>query len=301
MNFGRLESLEGVDLRLPMDHSSTASTLKACSDSDAFMLYLGATGWSNPEWRGSYYPIKLASNAYLGAYGRLFGTIEFNTTHYRIPTPEQVSQWAYHAPPGFRFCPKLPQQISHHSGLRPVAATRQFCESLAHFADSLGPCFIQLPERFGPENHDLIKKFLEGWPSGIALHWEFRHASWFQGGGWSEKTFEALQRHGHGIVITDVAGRRDVLHMRLTVPDVVVRFVGNGLHHTDYQRVNDWVSRLKEWKEAGLKSCYFFVHQHEMTHVPQFAAWMAEKAEVQLKTTVLYPKLVVPPPPPTLF
>ena len=54
-----------------------------------------------------------------------------------------------------------------------------------------------------------------------------------------------LERLKKGTVITDTAGRRDCLHMKLTSADIFIRFVGNSLHESDYQRIDDWVEASK--------------------------------------------------------
>ncbi len=46
--------------------------------------------------------------------------------------------------------------------------------------------------------------------------------------------YNNLRNLGMGLIITDTAGRRDVVHMHLPVPRALIRFVGNSLHPTDY-------------------------------------------------------------------
>ena len=49
--------------------------------------------------------------------------------------------------------------------------------------------------------------------------------------------------------------------MELTTPHTMIRFVGNNLHETDYTRSDAWVKRIKNRREKGLKTPWFFVHQ----------------------------------------
>ncbi|MCS7003779.1 MAG: DUF72 domain-containing protein [Cytophagales bacterium] len=70
---------------------------------------------------------------------------------------------------------------------------------------------------------------------------EFRHREWFSN---SLAAWETLIEYQVSTVITDVAGRRDVLHKRLITPYVIIRFVGNQLHPTDIQRLHAWAERL---------------------------------------------------------
>ncbi|MTI19480.1 DUF72 domain-containing protein [Fulvivirga sp. RKSG066] len=68
--------------------------------------------------------------------------------------------------------------------------------------------------------------------------------------------------------MTDVADRRDVLHQRLTVPKAFIRFNGYGLIQSDYDRLDQWVTRCKAWIESGLEELYFFGHQENEAHTP---------------------------------
>ena len=63
-----------------------------------------------------------------------------------------------------------------------------------------------------------------------------------------------------GAVISDTIGRRDCVHMELTIPHAFIRFVDSGDEQTDLQRLDEWAKRLKSWKQQGLQSLYFFIH-----------------------------------------
>ena len=105
MNFGKLHVLTQVDFSLPPDHERTTRVLARALQSPHSQrkIYLGATGWSNKEWVGSMYPPKAKPPEYLSHYSRIFNTIEFNTTHYRIPNQDLVQRWhdVFHARRGF--------------------------------------------------------------------------------------------------------------------------------------------------------------------------------------------------------
>jgi uncharacterized protein YecE (DUF72 family) len=92
---------------------------------------------------------------------------------------------------------------------------------------------------------------------------------------------------GFGAVITDVAGRRDVLHMRLTVPRAFIRFNGYGLIPSDYSRMDEWAARIKNWMAGGMEEIYFFGHQMDEAHTPATCAYMIRKlnevADAKLK------------------
>ena len=74
----------------------------------------------------------------------------------------------------------------------------------------------------------------------------------------------------------DTAGRRDLMHMRLTTDTAFIRFVGAN-HESDYKRLDDWVVRLKHWLDLGLRNIYFFVHQNLEVESPLLAAYFIGK------------------------
>ena len=67
-----------------------------------------------------------------------------------------------------------------------------------------------------------------------------------------------------GAIITDASGRRDAVHMELTIPELFVRFVGNGGRHleSDFKRIDIWIERIKIWMKQGLEKVIFFFHQY---------------------------------------
>lgn len=283
MDFGKCSSLEGINFSLPPDHPATAGRLGGLAYREGPpALYFGCTGWSMKEWVGTWYPWGAKPEHFLGHYGRQFNTIELNTTHYRIPTPAQVAQWRDAVPAAFRFCPKVPQRISHSADLGfSSGQIPLFVESMTHFGEKLGPSFLQLPPTFGPSRAETLDRFMRGFPCGtIPLAVEFRHPDWFSTPeGWA--VFDRMAALGVSVVITDVAGRRDVLHQCLTTGSVLLRFVGNELHPTDFERLDAWTERLQTWFALGLREAFVFLHEPDNRMAPELAAhWvpLASKA-----------------------
>jgi uncharacterized protein YecE (DUF72 family) len=95
-----------------------------------------------------------------------------------------------------------------------------------------------------------------------------------------------------GSIITDASGRRDCVHMRLSTPEAFIRFVGNGLHATDYTRVDEWVQRIRKWMEEGIKKVYFLMHQHEEIHSPELAKYVIQQLNKHCGTTIPEPKFI---------
>ncbi|MEL7123483.1 MAG: DUF72 domain-containing protein, partial [Bacteroidota bacterium] len=227
MKFGKLQDISGVDFSLPEDHAFNQRVWKSLSENKAANLkvYLGCTGWSMKDWVGSVYPPKTKTKDFLLEYGKQFNTIELNTTHYRIPKIELIDKWKRETPADFRFCPKIPQIISHsrHLGLQSDALLT-FSKAIIGLEEKLGPSFMQLPPYFGADRLEILNKFILAFPAEIPLFIEIRHESWFKENA-LESLLEILQKKRMGLVITDVAGRRDVLHQAISIPIAMVRFV----------------------------------------------------------------------------
>lgn len=279
MKFGKLPDVSNVDFTLPLDPPETKAILhQNFRQYDKLHIYIGGTGWSMKEWVGTVYPAGTKSKDYLKYYTQQFNTIELNTTHYRIPTIETVEKWYAESTADFKFCPKIPQNISHSANLGIGSGQIElFCESIQHLKEKMGCCFIQLPPYFGEDRIKILEKFLQNFPKNIPLAVEVRHESWFANNENSERLFQLLENHNISTVITDVAGRRDVLHMRLTTNIAMIRFVGNELHPSDYTRLDDWAKRLKHWEEQGLSEVYFFTHEPENIQAPKIAQYFCEE------------------------
>lgn len=292
MKFGKLYDVNGIDFTLPPDPPQTERVLARYKDSSQeAKIFLGATGWGNKEWLGKWYPSKTKQNEFLKHYARQFGTIEFNTTHYRVPNENTVARWYELSDPEFRFCPKVPQQISHYQRLLgSYESTNAFLTSIYGLKEKLGPVFMQMPENYGPAQTEYLLSYCREWPGDLPLGLELRHPDFFRGE--EHPAFTGLEAVGQGTVITDVAGRRDVLHARLTNPILILRFVGNGLHPTDYTRAVAWAKRLKSWIDQGLREAYLFIHQPEMELVPEYTIYWANAIEEHCGIKARKPQLV---------
>lgn len=275
MDFGKLPTVDRVQFRLPPPDPRTGEVLSH-SPKTELQARLGAPVWGQAGWRGKIYPPKAQPRDFLQHYARQFDAIELNTTFYRVPDPKTIRAWKEAVSPRFRFCPKIPQQISHIQALQGTELeTRRFCESLLGLGENLGPSFLQLPPQFSPQSLPLLERFLRALPGGFEIAVEFRHEAFFRQGFLIPPAFHLLRRYRAGAVITDVAGRRDVLHSSLPTPMAFVRFVGNELHPSDFTRIQDWVERLRQWIGLGLSRLYFFVHQPGDLTVPELTEYLA--------------------------
>lgn len=289
MDFGKLTNLSTVNFSLPSDDPETERVLRGATPRVGLpRVYVGCTGWSMRDWCGWVYPKACKSMDYLKYYGQQFNTIELNTTHYRTPTFADIEKWRDQTPSDFRFVPKMLQTVSHSKNLGyGTGLTGQFCEAILGLEEKLGVCFMQLPEYFNASSLPIFEKYIEKLPKSVPFSVEIRGTEWFNFPKNAGNVPSQYVRYFYGIleennistVITDVSGRRDVLHQRLTTPTAIVRFVSNDLHPTDFSRLDEWVERLKIWFEMGLHTVYFFTHAPDNLNAPRLSKYFQDKIE----------------------
>jgi uncharacterized protein YecE (DUF72 family) len=295
MEFGRVspEELNQINFTLPPGRPETTTLLQKQKSKPKTNIFVGCAKWGRPDWVGKIYPKGTKAGDFLEHYARQFNCIELNATFYRMPTRKQTSGWKSKVGSDFKFCPKFTDQITHLKRLKEVSElTDRFLEGISGFGKNLGPLFLMLHPGMGPKTLETLEAFLQSLPKDIELYTELRHKDWFASPEASEAVFSMLERNKSGSIITDASGRRDCVHMRLTTPSAFIRFVGNGLHPTDYSRCESWVDRMKQWSDQGIKSIYFFMHQHEELHSPELCRYLIPKINEQLGTNIHVPEFV---------
>lgn len=293
MKFGKLENVDHVDFSMPEDPKRTKELLEKLPTLNGKPnVYFGCTGWSMKEWVGGYYPKGTKTANYLDEYAKQFNTIELNTTHYRIPKPDLIKRWVDKTSKDFRFSPKIPQSISHSNDLGlNNGYIDMFGEVIQLMGERLGVPFMQLPPSFGPQKLPILEQFFQKFPLGkVPLALEIRHEEWLKKGSAADELWDLTQKYGVTTVMSDVAGRRDALHMELTTPIAMIRFVGNDLHPSDYKRIDAWVERLKGWFDQGLETVYFFHHQPDNILAPDMTEYFVRKINAVLDLNLKVPE-----------
>lgn len=268
MQFGKVENPGLVDFKLPPDAPQTKTVLLRNQPDAPFEVYVGCAKWNRTELKG-FYP--RGTKDELTYYATQFNSIELNATFYAMPGWQQVETWKNKTPEGFKFFPKLTNTISHFKRLIDVKEpVENFCNAISNFEDRLGMAFLQLHDNFKPKDFDRLEHVLNHFPKGIPLGVEVRNAEWFTAEN-ENRLCDLLEKNQMANIIVDTAGRRDMLHMRLTGPVAFVRYVGAN-HPSDMERLEDWIKRIKTWREQGLQKLYFFVHQNIEIESPLLAA-----------------------------
>ncbi|WP_235298958.1 DUF72 domain-containing protein [Portibacter marinus] len=275
MKFGKLENIDQVDFTLPEDR-----VIFEADPSDSIKIYTGATSWNKNEWKGVLYPEKAKKADFIRHYGKQFNSIELNATHYRTPSDQTIETWVNETPDDFRFCPKVLQAISHrHNMLSNENLVNNFIVQLSKLGKKMGQTFLQLPPYFKYESLPYLKSFLKSWPEEIPLAIELRNEEMHNNENYFEAYIDILSQYHCTPLITDVSGRRDLMHMTLNGPKVFIRWVGNGLHPSDYARILEWKERIKTWKQYGVQEVYFMLHEPDNLKTPEIAEIFSKELE----------------------
>ncbi|MDB5227632.1 MAG: hypothetical protein JWN78_1825 [Bacteroidota bacterium] len=301
MKFGKLESVEGIDLSLPKDHAENALFLKGKRKRDA-EVYIGFPIWSHPKWVGTIYPPKAKAKDFLSYYSQQYNAIELNATHYNTPKVSQVEAWKSVVPGTFKFCPKVPQFISHAKDIATMKeAFEGFINAVLYFDQNLGCVFFLLSPHFKPDKLNSLIKLLDTLPQNFEMAIELRHEDWFTVPAVLDELCKYLVSKKIILIITDVSGRRDILHQRLTTKTAFVRFTGNDLHPSDFTRLDEWVKRCTSWLEHGLEKLYFFVHTPEKHLCPELSYYFIKQLNKNAGTKIPLPKPLIDKSEPGLF
>lgn len=279
MDFGHVpyKELDQVNFTLPSEPALNSKVLTG-RRVEAPKVYIGCPRWGVKEWVGKLYPKGTKDAQFLDEYVKQFNCIEFNSTFYNLYDEATITRWAERAGDSdFRFCPKIFQGISHEGTLTDkLPLTHAFEKSVAAFGKHLGPVFLQLSDRFGPQRKKELAVYLHSFPTHLPLFVEVRHPGWFAGEE-METLVRLLTENSKGLIITDTAGRRDCCHMHLSQLKAMVRFVANNLHPTDHTRIDGWVHRINQWLENGLETLYFIIHMDNEKHSPELAGYLVDK------------------------
>ena len=261
-------------------------------------FYIGCAVWGYKDWVGELFPPGSKSADFLSLYSRRLTTVEGNTTFYAIPKPEVIQRWAMETPDTFRFCFKLPREISHEGPLAAqIEPTRAFVERMTGLGERLGPFFLQLPPGYRADKIGDLERWLAAWPQRRRLAVEVRHDDWYAKPAESA-LMELLERYGAGRVVMDVrplnAGPLpgadvDLQAARDRKPDVpmhplrsgdlaLIRYIGHPTPELNEPFLDEWAARVARWLAEGT-DIYFFCHCPDERRSPALCRELQRRLE----------------------
>ncbi len=291
MKFGKVDHPELVDFSMPKDHPDTATVLASAKSDEPVNVFVGCAKWNRQDLK-NFYP--RGTKDELVYYSSQFNSIELNATFYRIFSAEQYEKWYDKTPKGFKFFPKINNEISHLRRLNDTIypTIDRYLEVTSNLKEKLGTIFLQMHNNFDPKNWERVVNFVEYWPKEFPLAMEFRHTEWFTNKTVAQELYYLLQENNIANTLVDTAGRRDLMHMRLTNNEAFVRYVGAN-HESDYSRLEDWVDKLDSWRKMGLKNIHFFVHQNMELESPLLSASFIKRLNERMNCNLNIPKTLL--------
>ena len=287
MKFGKVENPQSVDFTLPQTKKESFEVLNKYKSNNDLAVFVGCAKWNKQDLK-NFYPPKTKDE--LTYYSTQFNSIEMNATFYRAPSKANVETWASKTPKDFKFFPKIPQSISHYGRLQNITdKLNEFLDAVALFEDKLGMIFLQMHENFAPKDFEKLENFIQNFPKGYPLAVELRHEDWFSNEENFNQLVSLLEKYNISNIIVDTAGRRDMVHMRLTSEEAFVRFVGANIP-SDYERLDEWIETIKLWKAEGLQKLYFFIHQNLELESPMLAKYFIKKLNADLDLDIRGPQ-----------
>ena len=130
--------------------------------SEQGQIRIGMSGWRYDEWRGTFYPEKLAQKRELEYASRQLSSVELNGTFYSLQKPKSYQQWIKETPDDFVFAIKGTQFITHRRRLENVAGplANFLAQGLLMLGRKLGPILWQLPPNL-KFNAQLLQDFFD--------------------------------------------------------------------------------------------------------------------------------------------
>ncbi len=223
-------------------------------------LWVGTSGYNYDEWKGGFYPQKIASAQMLPYYAQRLSTVEINYTYYRMPNAKTLQGWNDVTPERFKLTLKAPKRITHEKKLRECADdVKYFAEVASRLGPKLGALLFQLPPSLR-QNLPLLDAFLETLPDGTCAAFEFRHGSWL-----NEELYARLRARNLALCVAD--------SVTLATPTVITadyayfRLRDEGYSPED---IAGWAQRIRE-STVRCREVYVYFKHEEAGLGPQFA------------------------------
>ncbi|EWH08916.1 hypothetical protein DS2_14944 [Catenovulum agarivorans DS-2] len=252
--------------------------------------------WTHPQWQQNFFPDNTSSANHLAFYSQIYSSVEGNTTFYALPNAQTVQRWADTTDEQFKFCFKLPQQITHQNKLKHSDVEMEtFLQTLAPLfkRNKIGQIIVQLPPYFAYADLANLRHFLHQYAE-LDLAVEVRHPDFFN----KTHTEKALNQ----LLITSKVNRvlmdtRPVhsqaptseaiidaqkkkpkvpVHLIATAEQPMVRYIGCSQLADNLKFIQPWLKHFKTWLEQG-KTPYLFIHTADNAQVHQLAQiWLDE-------------------------
>jgi uncharacterized protein YecE (DUF72 family) len=213
--------------------------------------YIGTIGFGYADWRDVFYPGGMKASGYLTHYSLIFNAVEIDSTFHAMPRAENLLRWARMTPSEFKFCVKMPKEITHRPDLDEAGpAVLEFTRIIRALEEKLAVILVQFPPSMHAANLPLMEKFFAILPSDLRYAVEVRHQSWYTANpGEAEPGLaQSLRRFGICWAATDYP--RTPRRIYQTTDFLYIRWIGQHgtfVHH-DSERI-DRSRELHSWQQ----------------------------------------------------
>lgn len=161
-------------------------------------VYVGCSGFSYRDWRGTFYPSNLPQSEWITYYEKFFDILEINYTFYSMPHPYTMESFLEKTK-RLRFSIKANKIFTHERSYT-GEDVRKFLSACELVIEERFIAFLfQFPQsfRYSPESMDYLKKLSEDF-AGLEKVIEFRHRSFAR-----HEVYEYVESLGFSLVNVD--------------------------------------------------------------------------------------------------
>jgi len=217
----------------------------------------------------------------LAEYGRVFSTVEVDSSYYATPAERTVEGWRRRSPEGFAFSLKTPSEVTHVRGFRDAEAPfAEFVDRVRLLGPKVGALLIQCPPDFDPnaDNREALHRFMRTQlPRDIRVALELRDARWYD-----DSLFALARECAFAVAVTEgvhsdlaLAGAVvDELERDPPVDFAYLRWLGDRSLTRFDRPVRDCTKSLDVWERLirslrrGVRDIYGYVNNHYQGHSP---------------------------------
>ncbi len=259
---------------------------------DAGGLALGTSSWNFDDWRGVFYPEKIARSDYLAFYVQQMNSVEVNSSFYALPAAKTVINWVETAPAGFTLALKCPRAITHDKLLINVETEMlAYLDTLRAMGEAAAPGLIQLPPKlsrrvYGRQLADFVE-WLTQQRGDLRLAVEVRARDLM-----TKSFIDFLAGKGMAFVLVDRVGTPDLFDIWLAcvqqdnAPDFAyIRWIGDDrnkppdnreLRTPRGERLNEWAERIASLMQSGI-DVFGYMHNPYEGHSPASVQRLRER------------------------
>jgi uncharacterized protein YecE (DUF72 family) len=235
-------------------------------------LWFGAQGWLYKDWVGTFYPPGTDGLAMLAEYGRVFNSVEVDSSYYATPDARTVEGWRRRSLEGFRFSLKVPSEVTHVRRFRDAAPQfAEFVDRVRLLGPKLGAILVQCPPDFDPSDDNRDALF------DVRVALELRDERWY-----GDALFALARESAFALALTEGMYSSMELAARIVEQTVAhppadfayIRWLGDR-SLTKYDRVQlERTSSLDGWERLiralrhGVRDIYGYANNHYQGHSP---------------------------------